>query len=132
MLAVVVATAMAIGLTPSGRSIVSEMTKRREHFGQCFRTRVLRVETRLVGGDGKPVADSGSAIAFADGHYNVSYDILPGIQRSRRGDPVKLCVIRIPTGCPPHDTRGILYRSLNLRTHLSWKATDTEHMCGGA
>ena len=112
-------------------AVISGLTHRREHAGECFLTRVKRVETRLED-DGRPVPDSGSAIELADGHYNVSYERVPAIDRSRRGDPVRLCVIGLPRRCPPGDTRGILYRGRNLRTGLSWRAADAEHMCGGA
>jgi hypothetical protein len=113
------------------RSVVSSITMRPERLGQCFTTRVKRVETRLEE-DGEPVSDSGSAIVLRDGHYNVDYGQLPAIDRSRPGDPVKLCVIALPSHCPRGDTRGIRYHGRNLRTGLSWQANDAEHMCGGA
>jgi len=113
------------------RTIVSGATHRPEHVGQCFRTRVKRVTTRLED-NGRPVPDSGSAIELADGHDNESYEQLPGIDRSRPGDPIQLCVTALPRHCPRGDTRGILYRGRNLRTGLTWKAADAEHMCGGA
>ena len=109
----------------------SDVTHRSEYRGECFTTRVKRVETRLED-NGRPVAGSGSAIVLADGHYNVSYDQLPGIDRSRPGDPVRLCVVAVPRHCPAGDNRGITYRGKNLRTGLSWRAPDAEHMCGGA
>ena len=37
--------------------------------------------------DGVP--DSGSAITYANGGHQVSYDMVPGIQHSRVGDPIK-------------------------------------------
>ena len=113
------------------RSVVSSVTHRAEHLGQCFSTRVKRVETRLED-DGRPVPDSGSAIELADGHYNVSYEQVRAIDRARAGDPVRLCVTALPGHCPSGDTRGISYRGKDLRTGRSWKAADAEHMCGGA
>ena len=95
--------------------------------GQCAETRVAKLESRLV-----DAPDSGSAISYVNGGYQVSYDMIPGIQGSRRGDPVRLCLISIPSGCPPGDTRGRKYRATNLRTGQSWEAPDAEHMCGGA
>jgi len=123
-----VATIAALAAAPSA---MSGVTHHREHVGQCFTTAVAKVETRLVDGD-TPVKGSGSAIELADGHYNVSYDTLPAIERSRPGDPIKLCVIALPHACPKGDHRGIAYRGRNLRTGLTWKATDAEHGCGGA
>ncbi len=111
--------------------MVSGLTHRPERLGQCFLTRVKRVETRLED-NGKSIVGSGSAIELADGHYNVDYEQLPGIDRSRRGDLARLCVIALPGRCPAGDTRGLFYRGENLRTGLSWKAHDAEHMCGGA
>jgi hypothetical protein len=122
---------LAGGALAQPRTAVSGVTHRPERLGQCFHTRVRRIESRLED-DGKPIPGSGSAIVLADGHYAVAYEQLPGIDRSRPGDPVRLCVIDLPRHCPAGDTRGILYRGRNLRTGLSWKAADAEHMCGGA
>jgi hypothetical protein len=101
--------------------------------GACVATRVKTVETRLEDGiTHQPVADSGSAIEFANGGYQVSYDTLPAITRSRPGDAIRLCLRSIPSGCPRGDDRGREYRATNLRTGQSWELPDSEHMCGGA
>jgi len=112
--------------------MISGLTHRAEHVGQCVLTNVRRVESRLEDGEGHEIAGSGSAVEFADGHYNVDYDQLPGMDRSRPGDRVRLCVIKLPTHCPKGDTRGIIYRAHNQRTGLNWVAHDSEHICGGA
>jgi hypothetical protein len=103
------------------------------HVGQCVRTTVKSVETRLAGGsNNQPVAGSGSAISFANGGYQVSYDQLPAVDSSRPGDPVEMCLVSIPRDCPPGDARGREYRTTNLRTHKAWRLPDSEHSCGGA
>jgi hypothetical protein len=94
---------------------------------QCAQTTVAKIESRLEG-----TPESGSAIAYANGGYQVSYDVIEGIVHSKRGDRVKLCLISIPEDCPPGDNRGRVYRATNLRTHEVWEAPDAEHMCGGA
>lgn len=78
------------------------------------------------------VPDSGSAISFADGLSQVDYDAVPGIDHSRAGDAIRLCLISMPKGCPPGDERGRVYAGANLRTGESWNAMDSEHECGGA
>jgi uncharacterized protein YecT (DUF1311 family) len=101
--------------------------------GACALTSVKQVTTRLQDGrTGQEVPDSGSAVAEADGGYQVSYDMIPAIQASRRGDPVLVCLASIPQGCPPGDNRGRNYAVGNLRTLGAWWAPDAEHMCGGA
>jgi hypothetical protein len=112
-------------------SIVSEVTGHRERAGQCFRTRVQRVRERLQNREIN-VAGSGSEVILADGHENVSYKQVPAIDRSKPGDPVRLCVRNLPAACPPGDNRGIVYRGENLRTHMKWEASDSAHPCGGA
>ena len=129
--AAVLALFVAGAATASDRAGWSDVMKRSEHPGECFTTRVKRVSNRLEDAD-RPVPGSGSAIVLADGHYNVSYDQLPGVDRSRTGDRVRLCVISVPRHCPAGDNRGITYRGRNRRTGLSWRATDAEHSCGGA
>ena len=104
-----------------------------QRVGQCVETRVRTVETRLVdGSDNTPIADSGSAVSFANGGYQVSYETVPAVEHSRPGDPVRMCLIQVPERCPRGDNRGRLYKTTNLRTHHAWVLRDSEHMCGGA
>jgi hypothetical protein len=101
--------------------------------GQCVETRVVKVETRLEdGATHEPMQGSGSAIRFANGGYQVSYDQVGAVDRSRPGDRVRLCLVALPNDCPPGDDRGKMYKTTNLRTHLSWTLPDSEHSCGGA
>jgi len=101
--------------------------------GACVKTSIRAIGARLEdGATGKPMAGSGSAVTYANGGYGVSYSTIPAIERSRRGDPIRLCLVKIPTGCPRGDTRGRQYRATNLRTHQAWTLPDSEHSCGGA
>jgi hypothetical protein len=95
--------------------------------GECVETRVKTVENRLENTPG-----SGSAITFVNGGAQVSYDQVLEVDRSRPGDRVTMCLVSIPKGCPPGDTRGRQYRTTNRRTGQSWTLPDAEHMCGGA
>ena len=97
------------------------------HVGDCVQTSVQQVGTRLEGTPG-----SGSAIGYANGLSQVSYDQVPGIDSSRPGDPVKLCLVSLPSDCPPGDDRGKVYGGTNLRTGQTWQEADSEHSCGGA
>jgi hypothetical protein len=99
----------------------------------CVKTTITRLEHRLENGMNGPfVPGSGSAVRFANGLYQVSYDELEAVQRSRTGDPVFMCLVRIPRDCPPGDDRGRVYTTTNLRTLGSWTMSDSEHRCGGA
>jgi hypothetical protein len=99
--------------------------------GTCVPTTIASVETRLMDGS-KPIPGSGSAVVFANKGYQVSYEEIPEISASRRGDRVYMCLMQIPQGCPPGDERGRVYTTTNLRTMQSWTLPDAEHMCGGA
>src|SRR5579872_7417715 len=102
-------------------------------IGQCSRTTIKDVTTRLVdGATNQPIPGSGSAVTFANGGYQVSYDTIAAIVQSRPGDSVTMCLASIPKGCPPGDKRGIVYKTTNLRTHGTWTLPDSEHSCGGA
>jgi hypothetical protein len=101
--------------------------------GQCATSAVKRVETRLIDGvTHRPTPGSGSAIVFANGGYQVSYDTIAAVEASRPGDAVRICLVSIPEGCPPGDDRGREYTTTNLRTKASWTLPDSEHSCGGA
>ncbi|MBI3437081.1 MAG: hypothetical protein HY054_00200 [Proteobacteria bacterium] len=98
-----------------------------QHVGDCVDTTVREIASRLEG-----MPNSGSAITYANGIYQVSYDMIDGVTHSRVGDPVHLCLISLPADCPAGDDRGKTYQATNARTHETWSAPDAEHMCGGA
>jgi hypothetical protein len=95
--------------------------------GQCTNTTIKTIGTRLDG-----VTDSGDAVTYANGGYQVSYGRIEGLKGARVGDAVKLCLTEMPDDCPPGDDRGKTYKATDLRTHKDWQAMNSEHMCGGA
>jgi hypothetical protein len=102
-------------------------------IGDCARTRISAIGHRLEDGvTREPVADSGSAVTFANRLSQVSYEELAEVHHSRRGDPVLICLVFIPRDCPRGDNRGKTYTTTNLRTVESWTLPDSEHSCGGA
>ena len=103
-----------------------EPAGRMPSVGTCFSTRVQAVTTRLVG-----VTGSGTTILYDDGHAQVSYDRIGPVERSRRGDPVQLCAVSVPQGCPAGDFRGVVYRATDLRSRRTWLMPNAEHGCGG-
>jgi hypothetical protein len=97
------------------------------NVGDCIETTIAIVGPRLEG-----VPGSGSAIQYANGLAQVSYDPVPGIDNSQAGDAVRLCLVSVPENCPPGDDRGRVYAATNARTGETWTAPDSQHMCGGA
>ncbi len=95
-----------------------------EPIGTCMLTAVVFVGYRA--------GDGGSVIEYANGRWQVDYNVIPGIHNSRRGDRVVLCLTEVPVGCPLGDDRGRTYKGTNLRTFETWSALDSEHSCGGA
>lgn len=100
--------------------------------GKCADTFIQEVSTRLSDGNGAPVEGSGTGVTLTNGVYLVSYDEIPALKRSKVGKRVKLCLLSIPSNCPPGDDRGRFYRLLNYRTRQSVELPDSQHMCGGA
>lgn len=98
-----------------------------QNVGDCVDTTVTLTAPRLEG-----MPDSGSAIEYANGLAQVSYDVLPGIANSQVGDAVHLCLVSVPENCPPGDDRGRVYSATNARTGETWNAPDSQHSCGGA
>ena len=106
-----------------------------DQVGQCATTAITQIGDRF----GKALAplngtdfDPGTAVAFANGGAQVSYQREPTIERSQVGDPVRLCLVEIPKNCPPGDDRGKVYTTTNLRTGEAWSLADSQHSCGGA
>lgn len=98
-----------------------------QQVGDCTTTTAAEVGPRLEG-----VPDSGSAILYANGLAQVSYDVVAAISNTQVGDEVRLCLVSVPENCPPGDDRGRVYEAHNARTGESWSAPDSQHMCGGA
>lgn len=103
-----------------------------EQIGTCVFTHVKSVETRLQEAGGQPIPDSGSAINFVNGGYQVSYNQIPEVDSSQVGDRVMMCLAFVPANCPAGDDRGKIYTTTNFRTGRSWTLPDSEHDCGGA
>jgi hypothetical protein len=55
--------------------------------GQCSDTTIERIGPRLVGH-----LESGIGVVYANGGTQVSYEVIAALQRSRRGDRVRLCL----------------------------------------
>jgi uncharacterized protein len=98
-------------------------------IGACATSSITEVGGRLEGDDN---FESGTSVAFANDGFQVSYDKEWGIIRSAIGDPVRICLVSLPKGCPPGDDRGKVYRTTNLRTGEHWELPDSQHECGGA
>lgn len=97
--------------------------------GTCSESTINLIGGRLEGDD---TFETGTSVGFANGGGQVSYDKEEAIVRSRLGDPVRICLVSIPKGCPPGDDRGKVYKTTNLRTGKSWELSDSQHECGGA
>ena len=109
-----------------------------KQVGSCAETFIKEINYRLQAhnenGVYRGLPDSGSAITFSNGGYQVSYDKVPAIHRSQPGDKVKVCLTYIPNCSHARrgDTRGRVYETTNLRTNERWALPDSSHMCGGA
>ena len=126
-------TAAALALALVGAAGAASAAPLPAAVGQCSETTIAKLGERLEdGATGQPIPGSGSAVTFANRGYQVSYDEEPGIRHSRRGDPVRICLVKLPQNCPPGDHRGRIYTTTNLRTGASWTLPDSEHSCGGA
>ncbi len=107
-------------------------------LGDCRPTFIREIHYRLSASDANgvqiPIAGSGSAVSYTNGGYQVSYDTVPAIHSSRKGDPVQLCLTFLPDcqEAPRGDVRGRVYRARNLRTGGTWTLPDSQHSCGGA
>jgi uncharacterized protein len=104
-------------------------------LGQCTVTEISKISTRLGGELKQPeskLLDLGSAVYYDNQGYQVSYNYVPELANSRKGDPILLCLASVPANCPPGDDRGRVYSATNLRTNGSWLLPDDQHTCGGA
>lgn len=99
-------------------------------LGSCYVSRVTAVEGRLDGDTA--TGQSGSQVEFGNGVFQVSYETVPGIVHSRKGDKITMCVFKLPEACPRGDFRGVVYRTYNWRTKEKWTLPNAEHNCGGA
>lgn len=100
-----------------------------QKIGECSESRIEDIGGRL---EGDANFETGTSVQFANGGSQITYDKDWGVIRSRIGDPVRICLVSVPKGCPPGDDRGKVYNTTNLRTGDGWELPDSQHMCGGA
>lgn len=106
-----------------------------KRVGECTITKIASISTRFGDQLKPPASDmdsSGSLVEYANRGMQVSYDYVAALADSRIGDEVLVCLLSLPTGCPPGDERGKVYSGTNMRTKRSWTLPDSQHMCGGA
>jgi hypothetical protein len=96
---------------------------------ECGGSVITEIAGRL---EGDKNFSSGTSVFFKNGGSQVSYDKVDAIVKSKIGDHVLMCLVFIPSHCPPGDARGRQYTTTNLRTLESWTLPDSEHNCGGA
>jgi hypothetical protein len=124
---------LPIGLAALLLAAAAPPTPAPVQLGQCVRAKIVSLGQRLMDArTATPIRGSGSVVRLSNLIAQVSYDQVPAIQRSRIGDPVEMCLVQLPSDCPPGDERGKIYRTTNLRTKTSWTLPDSEHSCGGA
>jgi uncharacterized protein len=100
-------------------------------IGQCTITKIASISTRF-GEELKPEPEDGTAVTFANGGLQISYNYEPDVAKSHIGDEVLLCLVSVPKDCPTGDDRGKIYSATNLNTVGSWLLPDAQHSCGGA
>lgn len=119
------------GFKAAGLAATGGGTREPQFPGECALTRIDAVTTRF----GEPVsydnADSGTAISYANGLGQVSYE-RDGLYDVKPGQTVVICLMSVPYDCPDGDTRGREYYTLDLETNSDWILGDTQHYCGGA
>ena len=74
----------------------------------------------------------GAIVGYANGVAGVSFRQEPEIERSKVGDPIRLCLVEIEKDCGRDDPRGRIYAATNLRTGGHWRLGNSMHACGGA
>ncbi|MCK8785553.1 hypothetical protein M0638_14285 [Roseomonas sp. NAR14] len=99
--------------------------ERPERIGQCVTTRVAAVGSRLTTPGGGNIPNSGSGISFTNGVRQVSCRNELMVQRARKDDRARLCLVRIGSGIPPTRT----YNTTNQRTGDSWTLSDRVSGC---
>ncbi|HEX3920022.1 MAG TPA: hypothetical protein VHW60_22010 [Caulobacteraceae bacterium] len=122
-----IAIAASIALASAAPPALAQGGGMPTQVGQCVLTTVLAMGDR-VDGD----AASGASVIYANGAGQVSYEVKPQLADWRQGDPVKMCLRKLPENCPADDTRGSTYIAINLRTGTAWTEADASHSCGGA
>ncbi|MES2223735.1 MAG: hypothetical protein V4469_02255 [Patescibacteria group bacterium] len=95
--------------------------------GQCSVTKVKLVGNRLQDGQGGPfIKDSGSKVVYTNGAYQTNYEQIPGIDNSKVGDSVVLCLVLPSKACAPGLDMTMDFSATNVRTGESWESLNYE------
>ena len=108
-------------------SFSSSAQDKLKKVGQCEKTQIESIGVRMA-----QLPDSGTVIVYTNDIAGFSWVPIKKVHQSRVGDPIRLCLVSIPKGCPKGDDRGKLYIAVNLRTGARWRHYDSLHNCGGA
>jgi len=118
------------------RPVGSSQSGLPQKVGECVTTAITSITDRFANklspSPSKDGFDPGTAIKFANGGGQVSYEKETAILRSQIGDQVRMCLTEVPKDCPPGDDRGRVYNTKNMRTGEAWTLSDSQHSCGGA
>ena len=100
-----------------------------KRIGACVETTIAEISG--VYRSPAPNKD-GAIVDYANGVAGISFKQEPEIERSKIGDPIRLCFVEIDKNCRRDDPRGRIYSATNLRTGGSWRLGNSMHACGGA
>ncbi|MES2409528.1 MAG: hypothetical protein V4509_04510 [Patescibacteria group bacterium] len=98
--------------------------------GQCYMTKVKLVGNRLEDINTRiAIPDSGSKIEYTNGTYQTNYEQIPGIDNSKVGDSVVLCLVATPKTCAPGLDMTMDLSATNVRTGENWQSLN--YQCTG-
>jgi len=120
---------MAVALVVATDQDCAATGKVPQRIGDCVDTRIS-----FIGGVHSAPAPNqdGAVVNYENDVAGVSFKQEPEIERSKLGDPIRLCLVAIDNSCPKGDTRSRIYRATNLRTNGMWELGNAMRACGGA
>jgi hypothetical protein len=99
---------------------VMDLYGRPQRVGDCADTKIEYIGKRIGGATG-----TRNVVRFLNG-LQLGYNSAPAIDRSRKGDLVRVCLVSIPSGCPKNYLGRALYSTTNLRTGRRWTLIDSD------
>ncbi|HXQ47534.1 MAG TPA: lysozyme inhibitor LprI family protein [Caulobacteraceae bacterium] len=95
--------------------------------GYCLNTSVAANTLRYAG-----YPAYGSIVSYTSGGQQVATNGASSLNSLQPGESVIVCLVTLPEGCAPNDSRGTIYAGAAVGSGSAWREPNSDKVCGAA